>query len=124
MGHLNFRRLQQCPDARHSRLKSLGIVCADYTLAGGQSQRFYNARKLDAWKNALQPLVETEREKPWHRETRIAQDFTLPEFAAAIREGLGRSVDETQSARGVSSGSSRAISQGDQSVHGPHQRLR
>jgi hypothetical protein len=75
-------------------------------------------------KNALQPLVETKGKKSRHRDTGIAQNFALPQFAAAILDGRGMIVSQTKRARGVRSRRGRPVTQGDQSINWPHQRLR
>ncbi len=78
---------------------------------------------MDARENPLHALVETEREKSGHRKARFAEDFALPEFAAAILDGLWMIVGQTKGARGKGSCGGRPVAQGDQAVHGPHQQL-
>ena len=99
------------------------MIRADHALARGQAQRLDDAGKLHARKNFFHALVEPEGKKSGHRKSRIAQDFALAQFAAAIFHGLRRIVGESQGARRVRRGRRRPVAESDQSVHGPHERL-
>jgi len=119
--YLNFRRLEQPANPFHGCTKFLRIVRADYALARCQPQRFYDARELDAGKNALQPLVETKGKKSRHWDTGIAQDFALPQFASAMLDGVGMIVSQTKSPRSIRGRRSGPVTEGDQSIHRPHE---
>jgi len=100
-----------------------GLFARITPLAGRQPQGFDHAWKLDARKNALRALVEAEGEKSGYRKARFAEDFALPEFAAAILDGRGMIVGQTKGARSIGSCGGRPVAQGNQTVHGPHQQL-
>ena len=110
-------------DPRNGGLKFFRIIRANHALARGQAQRLDDARKLDARKNFFHALVQPEGKKSGHRKPRIAQDFALAQFAAAIFHGLRRIVGESQCARGVRRRRRRPVAESDQPVHGPHERL-
>ena len=120
---LYFRGFQQILDPRNGGLKFFRLIRANHSLARGEAQRLDDARKLDARENFFHALVEPERKKSGHRESRIAQDLALAQFAAAIFHGLRGIVGESQRARGVRRRRRRPVAESDQSIHGPHERL-